>query len=336
MDAVIDYKERLLKDFEDRLSTVVPHNEVDKISSVLLMTLADYHVEKESRELIVLDDYNDRVLNTYSNCLLIEGKSEKTVKQYRRELNKIGSVINKKFCDMTTYDLRYYLATLKSRGVTNTTLENSRSYMSAFFKWMEVEGFIMKNPMSPIKSIKTNPKEETPFLGSEIDALRFACQNTKERALIETALSSGLRCEELARLRISDIDLKSLEVHVRQGKGNKKRVSYINELTAKCIEKYLIERKDNLDILFLSRNNGGDFFTESGIYSIIVGVGDRAKVDSVHPHRFRHTMASNLAEKGMPIHEIKELLGHTNVNTTMRYVHTTSTIVKASYRKFSG
>lgn len=91
-----------------------------------------------------------------------------------------------------------------------------------------------------------------------------------------------------------------------------------------------------MDVLFVSRSNGGGFYTESGIYSIIVDIGEKAGVDNVHPHRFRHTMASTLAEKGMPITEIKEILGHTNVNTTMRYIHVNSAIVKASYRKYSG
>ena len=332
----MDYKEFLLRDFNNSL---IPHfstEDIDKISGLLMMALADYHVDKETREIAILDDYNDKVLNTYSNCLRIEGKSDKTVIAYRRELRKLGDTLHKNYCDMGTYDLRYYLAMMKARNVTNTTLENSRAYMSAFFKWLEIERFIEKNPMAPIKPIKTNPKKETPFLGSEIDSLRFACQNTKERALIEVALSSGLRCEELARLKVSDIDLKNLEVHVRHGKGDKDRISYINELTAKWVERYLGERDDGLDVLFVSRSNGGGFYTESGIYSIIVDIGKRAGVDNVHPHRFRHTMASTLAKKGMPITEIKEILGHTSVSTTMRYIHTSLDIVKASFRKYSG
>lgn len=331
-----DYKARLVRDFENSLLPHFDAEDIDTISNLLMIALADYRIDREVREIAILDDYNERVLNTYLNCISIEGKSKETIKQYRRELRRLADVLRKNYNDMGTFDLRYYLAVLKSRNVTNTTLENSRSYMSSFFRWMEVEGFVEKNPMAAIKPIKHNPKEDTPFLSSEIDALRFACANLKERAIIEVALSSGLRCAELANLKISDVDLKTFEVRVRNGKGNKDRISYINELTAKCLEKYLCDRHDSFDTLFLSRVNGGSPYTKSGIYSTIRKVGRRAKVDGVHPHRFRHTMASELAKKGMPLQEIQALLGHSNINTTMRYVHINQTVVGASYKKFSG
>jgi site-specific recombinase XerD len=330
-----DNKERLLKDFEGRLLPHFTPEDVDTITRCMMMTLAEFRVEKEPRELAVLDDYNERVLKAYCGCLAIEGKSEKTIAAYRRELLKVSDMLTKNFDKMGTFDLRFYLAAMKNRKCTNTTMENSRAYLSAFFKWMEAEGFLEKNPMASIKPIKTSPKTEEQFLGSEIDALRFACQNAKERALIEVALSSGLRCGELARLRISDIDLKRYEVHVHHGKGDKDRVSYINELAAKCVEKYLAERDDELDILFLSRTDGGQFYTKGGIYGMICSIGEAAGVENVHPHRFRHTMASNLAERGMPVHEIQQILGHSNLNTTMRYVHTSRTAIQSSYRKYS-
>lgn len=331
-----DQKERMLKDFEGRLISHFMPEDVETITRCMMMTLAEYRVEKEPRELIVLDDYNERLLKTYCGCLAIEGKSDKTIAAYLRELRKVSDMLNKNFDQMGTFDLRLYLAAMKNRHCTNTTMENSRAYLSAFYKWMESEGFIEKNPMNPIKPIKTNPKTEEPFLESEIDALRMACQDAKERALIEVALASGLRCGELARLKVSDIDLKTREVHVHHGKGDKDRISYINELAASWVEKYMQERDDELDILFLSRTDGGTFYSKSGIYGKICEIGERAGVDNVHPHRFRHTMASNLAERGMQVHEIKQILGHSNVNTTMRYVHTSRAAIQSSFRKYSG
>jgi site-specific recombinase XerD len=331
-----DCKERLLKGFENRLLSGFTADEVDTISRALMMELQDYRIEKEPRNLAVLDDYNEMALKAYCGCLAIEGKSEKTIEAYRRELRKVGDLLHKNYDKMGTFDLRFYLAAMKNRKCSNTTMENSRAYMSAFFKWMEAEGFVEKNPMASIKPIKTQPKTEEPFRGSEIDALRFACQNAKERALIEVALSSGLRCAELAKLKISDMNLKTYEVFVRHGKGDKDRVSYINELAASWVERYLSEREDELDILFLSRTDGGSFYEKGGIYGIICDIGERAGVENVHPHRFRHTMASKLAEKGMPVHEIQQILGHSNINTTMRYVHTSRSSVASSYMKYSG
>ena len=188
----IDHKERFLKDFEERLATKLPTEDIETASRCLMMTMANYRVEREHRELALLDDYNKRVVNAYCSCILIEGKSEGTVKAYRQELRRVSDLLCKNFNEMGTYDLRLYLASMKNRGCTNTTIENSRAYLSAFFKWMEEEGFIEKNPMTPIKPIKTKPKKEEPFTEGEVDSLRFACKNMKERALIEVALASGL------------------------------------------------------------------------------------------------------------------------------------------------
>lgn len=333
----IDFKEELIRDYKNKLIPYFSNEDIVRATDILMSSLFDYKVSRESREVSVLvDDYNDKMLNVYLNCLSIEGKSKRTIIAYKNELMRLNSFINKHYNQIGTYDLRYYLASIKSRNVTNTTLENSRANLSAFFRWMESEGFIQKNPMAPIKPIKINPKKEEPFLSSEIDAIRFACKNSKERALIEVALSSGLRCEELSRLRLSDIDIRNNEVHVRHGKGDKDRISYMSELAAKCVEKYVSERTDDMDILFLSRNNGGSFYSARGIYKLIKEIGARSGVENVHPHRFRHTMASTLAERGMQINEIKEILGHSDVTTTMRYIHTEKTSVKASYKKFSG
>lgn len=333
----IDYKERLLKAFEERMLVHCSSEETEIASRVLMLVLSDFRVEKEPRDIALLDDYNERILSAYCSCLMIEGKSDQTIKAYKREIRRVGDLLHKNFNKMGTYDLRFYLAAMKNRRCTNTTIENSRSYMSAFFKWMETEGFVQKNPMLPIKPIKTSPKTEEPFLESEIDALRFACKNTKERALIEVAISSGLRREELAALKITDIDLRTREVHVRHGKGDKARISYITELAATCVERYLAERDDELDVLFLSQvgANGG-YYTKGGIYKMFLVIGERAGIDNVHPHRFRHTMATNLSERGMPIEQIQQILGHSDLNTTRRYVHTNRSTIEASFRRFSG
>lgn len=328
-------KENLIRDFKNSLLPHFSTGDIETISNVLIRVLADYKVETETRELALADDCNDKLLNLYLNCLSVEGKSDNTIKIYRWAIYKLSDALHKHYTDMTAYDIRFYLATMKDRNVSNTTLENTRSYFSSFFHWLESERIIEHSPMQSIKPIKTNPKQEEPFLPSEVDALRFACKKPKERAIIEVALSSGLRCAELAVLKISDIDFKSLEVKVRHGKGDKYRISYINELAAKCVEKYLATRTDDKDILFLSQLGGGSFYRTNGLSRLIDCIGSRAGVEGVHPHRFRHTMASNLAEKGMPIHEIQKLLGHVNVNTTMRYVHVSKASVKASYERLA-
>lgn len=141
---------------------------------------------------------------------------------------------------------------------------------------------------------------------------------------------------ELAALKISDVNIRTHEVHVRHGKGDKERTAYITDLAVKYVERYMAERVDELTPMFLSQMTADGFYTPHGIYRIICDIGERAGVEDVHPHRFRHTMASNLADRGMPVHEIQQILGHSDLNTTMRYVHTKKTTIESSYRKYSG
>ena len=199
-------------------------------------------------------------------------------------------------------------------------------------QWLANEELIPKNPCAVIKPIKCPDEERFPFSAVELDALKQACKNQKERAIVEILVSSGIRVSELSNMDVSDLDFSSLAVHVRQGKGGKDRTTFMTDVARLHIQKYLLTRTDNDTALFINKNRSR--LKSGGIQFILKELGKRAEVSNVHPHRFRRTFATGLASRGMPIQEIQRLLGHSDINTTMTYVSTNSEKIKASYRQF--
>ena len=328
-----DYKLQFIKQVEMELASVLKGEEFEATINAVTRVLNDYQVEKTGTDLIPYSGVNETLLNLYSGCLAIGGKSEKTIAQYRRTAIKLSEFVNKTYPEMGVYDIRVFLVAEKQRGVSNRTLENTRANLSAFFQWMLQEEHISKNPCMNIKPIKYTDKVRLPFSTVEIDSLRLACKNTKERAIIELLLSTGIRVSELTGLEIDDINFGEMSIHVKKGKGSKERTVYMNDLARTHLQTYLADRGSADRRLFINKKK--DALNPGGVRHILNVIGERAGVDNVHPHRFRRTFATGLANRGMDIQEIQKLLGHTNVNTTLEYVFTSDEKAHASYLKYA-
>lgn len=324
-------KMTLVRNFENALAYKLPADQAAMIVEMLIKVLDDFEVSEACREIAVRDDRNDRLLKQYCACLYVDGKSEKTIYQYRNSCRKLAEALGKSFDEMGAYDLRYFLACEKERGLSNRSLENLRANLSAFFQWMTKEDIIPKNPCMAINPIKYEDVIRKPFSEIEIDKLRMACRTKKERAVIELLLSSGIRVSELTALRVEDVSMTDLSVHVKCGKGGKGRVTYTTPVALKHIGDYWNTRTEEGSMAFY--NNKHQSMKPGGIRHMLKMLGARAEVGNVHPHRFRRTFATSLATRGMDIQDIKTLLGHANIETTMEYVCVDSTKVSASYRQ---
>lgn len=327
-----DFRQRLVEEFSELLVSEFGSEQVDFATRKLIKALDSYEVSERSTEIIPYDDENERIIRRYLACLVVDGKSAKTVNAYRRAIVAMLNTIHKNVTNIGTYDLRYYLACEKDRGVSNRSLENYRAYLSSFFQWLSAEEIIEKNPCARIKPIKFVKEVRKPFSDTDIDAIRFACANKKQRAIVELLLSSGVRVNEMVNMQISDIDFDKMSVLVRNGKGGKQRTTYINDVAALHIKKYLSERTENGPYLFYNKNH--EQLATNGVRFILRGLGEKAGVEDVHPHRFRRTFATNLAKRGMGVQEIRVLLGHSDINTTLEYVCVNVEVVSSSYKKY--
>lgn len=326
-----DYRKELLSAIEQSIATVLDHDACETVTRKILCILNDYEVTKRTTEVAVYDDINERLLKRYCACLLIDGKAQSTIYAYSRNLQRFSEFIGKRFTEIGPYDIRYYLASEKERGVSEVTLDNTRASLSAFFGWMAAEEIIPKSPCMIIKPIKCPKKEKKAFTAIEMDALRHSCVTPRERAIIEVLASTGVRVSELEHMNVDDVDFDRLTVHVRNGKGGKDRTTYINDVAKMHIQMYLAMRNEDGEALIYNEKH--QRLQDGGVRDILKRIGKRAGVTNVHPHRFRRTLATNLAARGMALQEIQRILGHSDINTTMRYVCINDRNVQASYQQ---
>lgn len=328
-----DYRMDYIREIETALAQVFDPEQIPIISNIVIKALDGYEITERCTEIEVQDDINERLIKRYAACMSIDGKSKGTIKLYLATIKKLSDVLRKPFPEMGAYDIRYFLALEKDRGISNRTLENTRAFISAFFQWMLNDDIIPKNPLNSIKPIKYPDVIRKPFSDIELDAIRGACNTVKKRTVIELLISTGLRVSELTNLRIEDINTIDLSVKVRQGKGGKDRITYMTTVCMKYIQKYLSKRTDNEPWLIL--NNRGEKYSVDGIQWMLTELGKAAMVEDVHPHRFRRTFATGLARRGMEVQEVQKLLGHRDISTTMIYVSVDDTSIKSSYQKYS-
>lgn len=305
--------------------------QISAVDMALTALFQKYEISEACTELAVRDDSNERIINTYIASMRLEGRSEKTLKQYYDALTKLLDEIPKRIKDIRTNDIRYHLAHYQStHKVSNATVNNKRKFLSAFFVWATREEIVDKNPMLKINSIKEKYVTKKPFSDIELAKIRDALEDNREKALVEFLLSTGCRVSEVAGLKVGNIDFRTGECVVL-GKGNKERTVYLNNKSMYYLERYLGNFVDADRPLFM--NARGRDMTKQNIEELMRIIGKRAGVSKVHPHRFRRTMATNAMKRGMPVQYIQVILGHSKLDTTMIYCIYDKEVVKAEYLK---
>lgn len=299
-------------------------------------TLADllkgYTITRESDE--TRSDLRRRI-KYYLGAKKIDGLSERTLKNYKANLESFAAKVEKSVAKITTDDIRGYIAYLdETRHLKETSLQNHINTLRAFFGWLHTEEKIKKNPMSKIKSLKLDKKGARQALSvEELERLRDACVTYREKALIEFLVSSGCRLSEVAQLSASDLDLMSRSVQVT-GKGDKDRVVFFSIRARLMIEEYMVSRKGGTG-LFVSSKAPYEPLKPRAIQRMVRAISLRAGLDKrVHPHLLRHTFATLALNGGMDIAVIQRLLGHENIATTQIYAEMSDETIRHQYNKY--
>ena len=216
---------------------------------------------------------------------------------------------------------------------SKTTIDNIRRNISSFFTWLEEEDYIIKSPMRRIHKIKTTKTVKEVISDEEIEKMRDKCKNLRDLAIIDLLYSTGMRIGELVRLNIDDIDFEERECIVF-GKGDKERRVYFDAKTKIHLMGYINSRSDDNPALFVTLDAPCDRLKISGVEIRLRRLGRELGINRVHPHKFRRTMATRAIDKGMPVEQVQKLLGHSQIDTTMRYAIVNQTNVKVAHRKF--
>lgn len=334
-----DLKDEILAKLTVKMLTAgLPQSQCDLVTACFYDCTAGITFTRTSKELALNDPLNNAYLvKKFAANKMLEGLSPRTIKIYTQELQNLGQHIS--LLRASPDDIRAYLARYRLRGASNRTADNARRFLSSFYAWLTAEDYITKNPMLRVKRIKWGKTLREPFTEVEMERLRAACTDKRQRALIEVLLSTGCRVSEIASAKLSRLDMPSGELRVI-GKGSKERIVYLNASAKFWLNAYLAERHDSADALFISLKHNSEKQVQplgrSYLESIIRDLGKRAGVQNCYPHRFRRTAATWASRRGMPVEQVQQMLGHSSLDTTMIYTRVDQADVKRSHEKYLG
>ena len=307
------------------MAEVLNASQMQKLQEVLVNRLS------ENRAPDYLRTSNKEFLDMFLTAKHLEGCSDKTIRYYRCNIQRMLETVDVPVIKISTEMLRKYLVEYQSiNNCGKVTIDNVRRSLSTFFSWLEEEDYIIKSPMKRIHKVKTAVVVKETLPDEKVEILRDNCGNLRDRAMIDFLLSTGIRVGELVRLNIEDIDFSERECVV-YGKGDKERKAYFDAKAKLHLMNYIESRTDNNKALFVSLNRPHDRLTESGVELRLREMGKKLGVEKVHPHKFRRTMATRAIEKGMPIEQVQKILGHEQIDTTLRYAMVNQNNVKLSH-----
>ncbi len=280
----------------------------------------------------------DRLIERFTRYLEIEKNySAHTVLNYRIDLNDFVKFIGSAPIENVDYLLlRKYLALLKEKKLMARSMSRHLSALRSFFKFLTREGFLKTNPISSVASPKLD-KHLPQFLTEEevtrlIDSSAAKDElGLRDRAILETFYSAGMRISELVGLSLDDLDFIGGVVKLK-GKGKKERIAPIGDKAIACLREYLDKRKKQSNAVFL--NNRGARITDRGVRNIVGKYLRLAGIrHGISPHTLRHSFATHLLNRGADLRTVQELLGHANLATTQIYTHLTTEKLKSVYDK---
>lgn len=327
-------KDFLIAEIKQNMLNELNNAQMQKLSEVLEHCLYNVEIIQHKEVSNKITKTNEELLAIFLSAKRVEGCSEKTLRYYKASIAKMFSLLHKYSLQITTDDLRQYLADYqKINQCSKTNIDNIRRILSSFFSWLEDENYIIKSPVRRIHKIKTNKTVKETYSDEALEILRDKCNCLRDLAIIDLLASTGMRVGELVRLNIEDIDFENRECIVF-GKGSKERPVYFDARTKIHLKNYVLSRKDNNPALFVSLLKPHNRLEISGVEIRLRKLGRKLHINKVHPHKFRRTLATKAIDKGMPIEQVQRLLGHAKIDTTMEYAMVNQNNVKISHKKY--
>lgn len=331
-------KEIIIDSILQDMLSVLTNEQLMKLKSVLFSKLQDSLFQKRNNYSMFSESHenNQHYLQKFLSSKKVEGCSVKTIHYYESTITNLFCTLKKPVRQITTDDLREYLEKYQQdRMICRTTLDNMRRILSSFFGWMEDEDLIIKSPVRRIHKVKAEKQIKEIYSDEQLEILRDNCTSLRDLAMIDILASTGMRVGELVHLKKEDINFVERECVVF-GKGNKARVVYFDARTKLHLQDYLQSRNDDNSSVFVSLKIPSRSMTIGAIESRLRKYGEKLNIGRVHPHKFRRTLATVAIDKGMPIEQVQQLLGHQKIDTTLHYALVKQHNVKMSHRKFIG
>ncbi|MBI3333737.1 MAG: tyrosine recombinase XerC [Candidatus Omnitrophica bacterium] len=281
----------------------------------------------------------DRYVEKFLTYLRVErDASPHTLRSYARDLAGLRAALgDRPWEQVDLLSLRQFVAGERARGLGKASVARRVATIRSLFRFLCREGYLSANPAQGLSRPKQERRlpnflsvEETARLveapsGDQVSSLR-------DRAILETLYSAGLRVSELVSLRIRDLDLIGGTLRV-MGKGRKERMVPVGSFCVQAIRRYLKALGPEIDDespLFRNRMKGG--LTDRSVRRILAGYLNRVSLaKKISPHALRHSFATHLLDRGADLRSVQELLGHSSLTTTQIYTHVTTERLKRVY-----
>lgn len=316
----------IINEIEQQMQLHLSNDQMRQLHQVLESCLVKAEETNEQADLVQL----------FLAAKRVEGCSDKTIKYYDSTIRNAVAKINKEIILISTDDLRIYLDDYQVKSnISKVTIDNIRRILSSFFSWLEDEDYIVKSPVRRIHKVKTCKTVKETYSDEALELMRDECDGIRDLAIIDLLASTGMRVGELVKLNIADVDFEKRECIVL-GKGNKQRKVYFDARTKLHLRKYIDSRDDKNSALFVSLQKPHNRLLISGVEIRLRELGTKLNIPKLHPHRFRRTLATTAIDKGMPIEQVQQLLGHQSIDTTLQYSMVNQNNVKESHRKYIG
>jgi len=286
----------------------------------------------------------------YETFLRLEKSlSQNSVSAYINDINKLVTFLEEHYPDITPEtvklaQLRKFVEWMNEKGVSPRTQARTISGIKSFYKFLLIEEAVENDPTTLLESPKIGRKLPDILTDDEINQLIDAVDVTKSeglrnKAILETLYSCGLRVSELVNLRMSNLHFEQEFLKIA-GKGEKERLVPISKRAIEDIKKYLVGYRKRLkidkgseNIVFLNRR--GRKLSRVMIFTIIKNLASRIRLDkNISPHTFRHSFASSLIQGGADLRAVQEMLGHESILTTEIYTHLDKEYLKDTVNKF--
>ena len=281
----------------------------------------------------------------------VKNLSNKTCLAYSYDINKFIEFVGNKYKHIKEQDFLDYISYLNlTLKLKDCSIKRKIVSIKQFYAFLYSKR-IIKNNTIKLTVVKFKQKHRIPkilyidevkklldvmYLEANTSTSNYKkFESIRNIAILELLVCTGIRISEASTLCIKDISIseKTIVIH---GKGNKERLVYFDARTKIHLQNYLDGRTDGNPALFVSLKAPFDRLMIGGVETRLRELGKRLNIPKVHPHKFRRTLATTAIDKGMPIEQVQQLLGHQKIDTTMHYAMVKQQNVKLAHRKYIG
>lgn len=314
-------KNDLINDVAYELRDSMTKEQIDRMKITLYVKMQDFELTEIKQLPMTIEHDNDWLMQRYCVDGVAAGLHAGTIRSYIGIIRKFFEFVNKNYKYVTAQDITDYLAIRSYRDhISHNYKSTIYRYLCTFFSWAFKKRHIQDNIVDGVDKVKQIKKKKVRLTDEEVETIRYALQTTKEKALFELMICTGMRVGEISYLNVSDIDLTHKQVSIYAEKTDTYRTGMLTPVAVMALRNYIGDRPGT-DPLFLADRAPHNRMREYGIEKLAKEIAVRGGVTRITStvHVYRKTFASVLYRKTGDVLLVSKLLGHAKPDMTVQY-----------------